>query len=60
MKKSKRADSHSKKAKTAAKSLEVLTSLAMLQTAKKVVAENKRFGEPLIVWKAGKKNAWSG
>ena len=37
-----------------AKNLQELTRLAMLQAARRVREENKRFGEPLIVWEDGK------
>ena len=36
------------------KSLPELTRLAMLQAAKRAREENKRFGEPLIVWENNK------
>lgn len=36
------------------KTLEELADLAMAQAARKVVEENKRWGEPLIVWEDGR------
>ena len=36
------------------KTLSELAELAMKQAARKVIEENKRFCEPLIVWENGK------
>ena len=44
----------SKTSKKKKKTLEELADLAMKQAARKVVEENKRFGEPLIVWENGR------